>query len=305
MSKKKDTQEAGPPDPDLTPMDPNPGPPPLLELEPPPEKFETRIEWFDPARFDEIIKASSDFQRDLSETVVRKYARDMRTGHWIFNGAPIQFDGTDENGIPRMTNGFHRGYAVILANVKIAFVCQYSIALSAIRTMDNNRVRSLAAQLKLDGKKNSRVLAKLLTYLGFFRLKGAFTGPRLSMGEYFDLLADNPGTQLIAKEYDLQLPRNLDEGLAACAHYLCAEQSKELAEHFFDQIVHGVNLETKDPARIFREWCINLDDDQYRAARVGATLIACWNKECKGEKITKVPNVKRCPPILAPAFPSV
>jgi hypothetical protein len=297
MSKKAKT---GPPDPDLTPTNPVP----RIELEAPPEAFVQKIEWFDPERFEEIIKVSSDYQRDLSDVVVRKYARDMRNGKWQFNGAPIQFDGTDENGIPRMTNGFHRGNAVIMANVRIPFVCQYAIALSAIRTMDNNRTRSLAAQLKLDGRQNAKVLASLLTYLGFFRAKGGFTGPKLSNAEYFDLLTENPGTQAIAKEYDVQLPRNLVPGLAACAHYLCAEKDASLAQTFFGQIVHGVELEAKDPARAFREWCINLDDDQYRASRVGATLIACWNRECKGEKISKVPNVKRCPPVLAPDIPS-
>jgi hypothetical protein len=294
MSRTKNN--AGPPDPDLTPD----SPPTLIELEAPPENFIQKLEWFDPERFEQIIKVSSAYQRDLSDLVVRKYARDMRNGKWQFNGAPIQFDGTDENGIPKMTNGFHRGYAVIRANVKIAFVCQYAIALSAIRTMDNNRTRSLAAQLKLDGRQNAKVLASLLTYLGYFRVRGGFTGPKLSNAEYFDLLAENPGTQSIAKEYDVQLPRNLVQGLAACAHYVCAEKDAALAAKFFDQIVHGISLEAKDPARIFREWCMNLDDDQYRAAKVGAVLIACWNKECKGEKISKVPHVKRCPPVLAP-----
>jgi hypothetical protein len=305
MKKKSNNGGAVPPDPDVANPEAEGGIlPPQLELEGPSSEFNYQVEWFDKDRFEQIIAASSAYQRATSSATISKYARDMRSGKWVFNGAPIRFDGNDEEDVPKMTDGFHRGHAVILANVRVQFMCEYGVPVIALRTMDNGRNRPLWQMFKLDGQNSPRILAPMIQYLAVFALRGAFTGPTFSSQEYFEVLEANPDAVKIAKEYDVQLPRNVVPGLIACAHYLCAQKATpEAASAFYDQVVHGVGLDAKDPAKIFRDWVVNLDDD-YSAAKVGAVLIACWNKECQGEKIAKVPQVKRCPAILTPVSAS-
>src|SRR6267142_3720296 len=241
-------------------------PPPLIELPPPPAEFRSGPEKFDPERCATLIQRGSRFQRPPSQATIKRYARDMRNGRWHWNAAPIRFDGVDEDGHPKMVDGFHRAAAVIEANVTIYFFCTYGISLLAMHTADIGRTRSLAQQFYLNGVQAPKVVADIIKLLAVYRLKRGFSGPLSSDAEYHECLDTNPAVREIAKEYVRQLPKNLSDGLIGCAHFLFAEKDPIAAKAFCDAVVLGERLSVGEPAYEFREWVISLDK---RVDRIG------------------------------------
>lgn len=91
-------------------------------------------------------------QRQISEESVRRYANDMRQGHWLVNGDSLVFDDKDN-----AMNGRHRLWAVVTAGVPVRFsvlrgagpVANGSISL--MDTFDCGRKRTVTNQLQIDG----------------------------------------------------------------------------------------------------------------------------------------------------------
>lgn len=76
--------------------------------------------------------------RDIKPSVVDKYARDMRSGNWQFNGVPIQFDW---NGV--LIDGQHRLLALVEAGVALEFVIETGLDPASRTTIDIGATRDV------------------------------------------------------------------------------------------------------------------------------------------------------------------
>jgi hypothetical protein len=276
--------------------------PPRTRAPNPPAEYKAETVWIAPEMAQEILD-NTRYNRQVSKGTVAKYARDMRNGKWIFNGAPIRYNGKTESGKPELLDGQHRLRALLEANMELPFLVISGIPANFIRTMDDGKARSLAQKFYVDGEKAPDVLAQLIQHLATFRTKGSFSGPAFTTSEYYDRL-DSEGqvARDLAKEYKCKLPRNVRPGLLACCHLLFAEKAPEHAKQFCGDVVTGLS-ERGTAAREFREWVISLEKGEVRTATIGAVLIDCWNKECRGDQINRVRIPKRCPSIEVPAQP--
>jgi hypothetical protein len=272
---------------------------PPIRGEAPPPGFKSGIEWFNPERAELHIKKDSKYQRPVSKAYVKKYARDMRNGKWTFNASPVRFDGVDDHGQPRMIDGFHRMEALLLANATMPFLVTYGIGMESMRTMDTGRSRSLQQMFALDGVSVASVVAPAIVYLAAFLKNGSFSAEKSSNSEYFDVLYEHSDIKQIATKYDVLMPRNLPKGLVTCCHYLFAKKDPELAEYVCEAVVSGAGLERNAPAYIFREW-VNAEGENFTTGQIANALVDCWNKEVRGEKMTRIRLQKRCPVILGP-----
>ena len=269
--------------------------PPARGLEPPPE-FRTELRWFGPDDADRIL-TESHYQRKHSPATVSKYARDMRAGKWEFNGAPIRYNGQDQ-GHSELLDGQHRLRAVIEANMVMPFLVIVGIEKSSIRTMDDGKGRTLGNKFYIDGEKAPDVLASMIQTLALYRATGKFVGPSFTSSEYYDVLQrEGEAARPLAKEYKCKMPRNLKPGLIATLHLLFAEKNPELAARFCGDVVKG-DSERGTPAREAREWIVGLEKGEVRANVIAAVLIDCWNRESRGENITR-PRIPRSFPEIA------
>lgn len=273
--------------------------PPRTRAPNPPADYKADTLWITPEMAQEILD-STRYNRQVSKSTVAKYTRDMINGKWIFNGAPIRYNGQTESGSPELLDGQHRLRALIEANMELPFLVISGIPAKCIRTMDDGKARSLAQKFYVDGEKAPDVLAQMIQFLAVFRKKESFSGPSFTTTEYYDQLAsEGESAKQLAKEYKCKLPRNMKPGLLAAAHLLFAEKNPEIAKQFCGDIVSGLS-ERGTPAREFREWLIGLEKGEIKTSTIGATMIDCWNKECRGERINKLRAAKRCPEIASP-----
>jgi hypothetical protein len=274
-----------------------PLPPPVRGPEPP-AQFQTQLRWIGPEEANKIL-TESQYQRKHSRSTVSKYARDMKAGKWEFNASPIRYNG-EEEGNPQLLDGQHRLRAVIEANMVMPFLVISGIEKDSIRTMDDGKMRSLAQKFYIDGEKSPDVLASMIQLLAVYRAKGKFSGPAFSSLEYYDVLnREGNSARQLAKEYKCKMPRNLKPGLIAAAHLLFAEKDPELAARFCGDVVSG-DSDRGTPAREFREWVVGLEKGDVKTNVIATVLIDCWNRECRGDSITRIRIPKYCPEIGAP-----
>jgi glutamate synthase domain-containing protein 1 len=183
----------------------------------------------------------------------------------------------------------------------IPFLVISGVAKESLHTMDDGRSRTLGQKFYIDGEKAPDVLASMIQLLAVYRKRGKFSGPNYSALEYYEVLeAEKDAARPLAKEYKCKTPRNLKPGLIATLHLLFAEKDPQLAATFCSQIMTGVGAEKGEPAREFRDWVISLEKGEVRVPQIAAVLIDCWNKECRGENITRIRIPKNLPKIEGP-----
>jgi len=104
-------------------------------------------------------------QRKLSIGRAKKYADEMLSNNWRFNGECITIDGEG-----RLINGQHRCKAVVLSDVSIPVLVVTGIENEAFKTMDQGFKRSTAQIFSMEGVKNSSLTAASLTaYYGYLK----------------------------------------------------------------------------------------------------------------------------------------
>ena len=108
------------------------------------QKMTTVVEKITPEIAKKYLEMSKG-NRSISRATVDAYARDMRRGKWSLNGEPISFD---EDGY--FKDGHHRLYACIEANSP--FWTNVVRGADRDAVYDQNRVRSLRDQFKIDGE---------------------------------------------------------------------------------------------------------------------------------------------------------
>lgn len=105
---------------------------------------------------EELLNLNSSGQRTLTSTTVERYATDMATEDWIFNGAPILI--TNKN---VLIDGQHRLNAIVASDEPQTLLVVYGVDEEAMATVDNGRRRSYGDVLKMRKVKNHGLVAAL------------------------------------------------------------------------------------------------------------------------------------------------
>ena len=104
-------------------------------------------------------------QRSLSLNRSKKYASEMLSDNWKFNGECITVDNEG-----RLLNGQHRCKAVVLADVSIPVLVITGIETEAFKTMDQGFKRSTGQIFSMAGVRNSSLIAaSLKSYYGYLK----------------------------------------------------------------------------------------------------------------------------------------
>ncbi len=94
----------------------------------------------------ELLALNTKGQRTISRDAVERYAVDMSTLDWVFNGAAILISNTNE-----LLDGQHRLSAIIESGENQVVLIVRGIDPVAMATIDAGRKRSYADSLKIRG----------------------------------------------------------------------------------------------------------------------------------------------------------
>lgn len=109
-----------------------------------------------PQAAQEILAHNAKGQRSISKVTVEKYASDMGTMDWQFNGAPVLISNKGE-----LLDGQHRLTAIIESGISQILLVIHGVDAQAMATIDAGRGRSYADILKIREFANHGYLAGL------------------------------------------------------------------------------------------------------------------------------------------------
>lgn len=248
-----------------------------------------------PEKAQELIDGSK-YNRKVSKKTVAKYAREMRSGKWHFNGQPFIMNGQ------QLLNGAHRAKACVDSNQTIPIVMVTGVDEEAIHTMDTGKARTFDQMLAIDEEVCPRQLASLIGYLSSFRSSEGTSFAQLGFTtvQKYDRLEAEPEVRTLAPLYARRYALNVPQGLFACVHYLLAHKDRAQSNAFMKSILDGEDLQQGDPAWAFRECVFRLEPERPVGvvASIGYGLVTCWNAVRSQTQINKLKLPKKCPEIL-------
>jgi hypothetical protein len=99
-----------------------------------------------PAQAMNWLEHANNRNRNISDQVVKRYARDMKAGHWRLTHQGIAFD---PSGV--LIDGQHRLWAIVESDTPVEMFIWFNISPEALMAIDSGRARSLVDNLRLGG----------------------------------------------------------------------------------------------------------------------------------------------------------
>jgi hypothetical protein len=226
--------------------------------------------------------------RNLSGSIVDRYALDMREGRWQANGQPIIID---RNG--NLLDGQHRCAAIIKAGVDMAILVVRNVEPGAFETIDTGKPRTLKDLLAIEGYTNAAEVAGAgrLTWNYAAGVNMAYSPNRTVLNEF---IRSQPYIQEIARKVASMSSGRSYPKVPLTSIFVLGNAGrafdKEVAS-FLDGVIHGEGLQKGDPRLTLREWVT------YHKLKSGGrtvlttdTLFAAagraWNAYASGKSLT-------------------
>lgn len=105
----------------------------------------------------ELLKLNTKGQRTVSAAAVERYASDMATQDWDFNGDTIKISDKNE-----LIDGQHRLSSIVLSNEPQVLLIVWGLDESVMETIDSGRKRTFADQLKRKGMSRHTLVAAIV-----------------------------------------------------------------------------------------------------------------------------------------------
>ena len=219
-------------------------------------KVELGIEKVTPAKAQKWLEGCNIGNRNISQRVVEKYARDMVNGHWKPVGDPIRFD---RNGVLR--DGQHRCLAIVKTGQSVEVAVFRGMDPEDFQVVDTGKKRTAGNVLQTAKYPNPNSLAAVLQLLdayedGQFATANSspnyqYTSPEILelAEEYEEYGIEGDVRAMLAHRRDCPLT----DSVVAAARFLQRQVSDEdTVEEFWD----GVNYTARrgDARFSLRDW---------------------------------------------------
>jgi len=226
--------------------------------------------------------------RNLRESVVDAYARDMVAGNWGDAGDAI---GLDENGT--LVSGQHRLHAVVKSGCPIRFRYVEGITREDHRFIDTGIVRNLADELQYQGEVNTHQLGAAVANLWRYdhEITAAASRTKATHSELLDHLKANPDLRHFVTITTGRFPRFVTKGPLAAVSYIAARDvATTEAEGWLAALKSDVPVDRNDPNEALRRFARNAHDRHAAVSRVEwmALNIKTFNAYLRGEKVTNL-----------------
>lgn len=224
--------------------------------------------------------------RPLSESRVRRFAKDMIDGRWEFNGEPIIVAADGD-----LNDGQHRLSAIISSNSPQALLLVFGVTRESRLTVDQGGGRTAGHYLGMEGVKNANLCASIARIvLGFEASDGTKTRSDASNSEVFQRSMSDEGVR-DAAHYAASVNKYARGILTAtyigAAYYLFAEIDEGDARKFLDQVCVGEDIKRGDPAFAVRRALTGHETSGTHSARKDAMEVVFrgWNAFRQGRKL--------------------
>lgn len=254
--------------------------------------FTNDVERLTPEMAREML-ATNIKNRSVSQTVVRRYRRDMEEDRWVFAGDPIRFSIEGH-----LLDGQHRLLALAdcADGTEIDFVVQRGLDSVVQMAMDQGRKRSAGQQIELLGVPDPTIVAAaakshLIRSMGLLFRDNKLAQEQVSTAEIEEWVINNIDAITEIKDtYFNYVRRQKPPSVAYCAaidfHAIDPEQSAE----FFRQLSEGADGGHGHPINTLDR---RLRDDQLNRIKVPtrdllAFYIVAWNAWRDDRQLTKL-----------------
>lgn len=213
--------------------------------------------------------------RTLKQATVERYARDIESDRFAFNGEPIIVSDTGE-----LNDGQHRCHAVIYAQKPIKTLFMFGVPRESRTTVDQGTARTAGDYLGMDGVANSNHLAaiagKVIEIERFGKLISVNADKPTKAEIVERAKADKGIAESFAFVHRTGAGRVSSYSLLGTAHYLLRKKGGADADTFIDRLIEGVELKARDPIFVAREKLISRDKRLNQNERM-KTIIMAWN----------------------------
>jgi hypothetical protein len=223
--------------------------------------------------------------RNLRETVWKRYARDMEAGRWELNGESIKRCEEDDT-----LDGQHRLKAIVVSGCTIESIVVTGLPHATQETVDRGMPRNIADALRLRGEQSANVLAGAICQAIVLQspLPGKEADFWPSTGEAVRYLDEHPEirasvTATTHASDALRAPQTT----FACLHHLFSALDEEDASAFFAGLATGADLLPDSPIlalreALLREW---VAPRRMPRNRFQAISIKAWNAWRRGAPV--------------------
>lgn len=181
--------------------------------------------------------------RDVRQSRVDRYARDMRSGNWMLSNDAIVFDVNGD-----LINGQHRLWAVVESGETVPMLVARGYPPEAHMSFDGGQLRNAADVMSLMGNTDTRL--KQMVYGSIFAIatgkKSLFTP---SIAVQMDAIYADDITWFAQKRNRLMGRASVAASIVL-AHHMYPDE----IDLFTDKVITGTNLEEGDPALIVRDY---------------------------------------------------
>jgi hypothetical protein len=252
---------------------------------------EVTLESITPEMAEEWLATSNTHNRNIRDTAVIQYARDMENGNWLMTGAPIAFATDGE-----LLDGQHRLMAIARSGETVEMFVARNLENNAQKVMDTNLRRGVGDMLKLDGYHNPMNLGAAIrlamTYEtdvpGTRRRPTRIAPTHLEVNEF---LKANPDI-VDATQSALRYRHLIDCPVSALSvsWWEMFKLNEETCESFFDSIANNTTNGVGDPRNtlIQRFASARRQSETIPQNAYLSMMFRAWNFWVKGEELYRM-----------------
>lgn len=263
----------------------------IANLKRPESNVTTQVEDITPALAAEYLQYNT-HNRPLSGATVKKYAKAMTAGKWLFTGESVVFSDLDS-----LLNGQHRLLAIVESGVTIRVVVVRGIAETSFIVTDTGKKRSGAdavATFAPDFIKLRTLIAAAAKNILTFDEEGTWQCNRTRVSSE-DLIAliDKNAAFMQSVNYTTTLNnarKFIPISCIAALHYLFSQQDQEMADTFFHKLNSGEGFTKNDPVLLLRERLISLrhSEASFRTRDLLPFIVKAWEVLREGKEVSRL-----------------
>lgn len=242
-----------------------------------PRKVELRSEVMDvtPAMAENWLDGKTP-NREVSDRLVERYARDMQAHAWHLNGEPIIFD-EDE----KLMDGQHRLWAVWTSACTVPMLVVFGAARESMDTYDMGRARKFSDALQIKGHTNTKQMsaaARWWFWYDYNRQGGSLGSP--THHELNEVIRHHPEVGDAARMVQkTKAGRLITPGILTFVLSAALERSPEKAQAFLEALNTGVNLDPSNAVYHLREKMVSNANSTKKLDPIviAAYTVKVWN----------------------------
>lgn len=227
--------------------------------------------------------AANKKNRNISQTAVELYARDMSNGDWHFTGEPVKFDAAGN-----LIDGQHRLMALLRSGKTVALLVVRGLNTTAQDFMDSGKKRSAADMLALHGHANTSLLASTARFGIILESGVRVAGQVVSKAQIADYIEENPDL-LDAVSHANAAAKYMPFSPTALAYsWMLLNRVDSLeAAAFFDSLANNATKGKGDPRNTLlrRMNAAKRSDERLRTDDQVQFIVRAWNAHRKGSEL--------------------